>query len=185
MINVNDFKTGVTIEFDNNIYQVLDFQHVKPGKGSAFVRSKLRNLRSGAVIEHTFNSGIKVKRAQIDKKTMQYLYLDGTDLQFMDMETYDQLSIPLERLEYESKFLKEGESVEVIQFESEIVGVQLPDKVTLKIVDTPPGEKGNTAANATKEAKLETGLIIRVPLFINNDEDVIVSTQEAKYVSRA
>ncbi len=185
MINVNDFKTGVTIEFDNNIYQVIEFQHVKPGKGSAFVRSKLRNLRSGAVIEHTFNSGIKVKKAQIDKKTMQFLYLDGTDYQFMDMESYDQIAIPASRLEYESKFIKEGESVEVILFESEIVGVQLPDKVVLKIVDTPPGEKGNTAANATKEATCETGLVIRVPLFINSDEDVIVSTQDGKYVSRA
>lgn len=185
MINVNDFKTGVTIEFDNNIYQVMEFQHVKPGKGSAFVRSKLRNLRSGAVIEHTFNAGIKVKKAQIDKKKMQYLYLDGADYQFMDMESYDQIAIPDTRLEYESKFLKEGEAVDIVFFESEIVGVQLPDKVVLKIVDTPPGEKGNTAANATKEATCETGLVIRVPLFINNEEDVIVSTQDGKYVSRA
>ncbi len=185
MINVNDFKTGVTIEFDNNIYQVIEFQHVKPGKGSAFVRSKLRNLRTGAVIDHTFNSGIKVKKAQIDKKSMQFLYLDGEDFQFMDMETYDQVGIPASRLEYESKFIKEGETVEVIQFESEIVGVQLPDKVVLKIVDTPPGDKGNTAANATKDATCETGLVIKVPLFINQDEDVIVSTQDGKYVSRA
>ncbi len=185
MINVNDFKTGVTIEFDNNIYQVIEFQHVKPGKGSAFVRSKLRNLRSGAVIEHTFNSGIKVKKAQIDKKNMQFLYLDGSDYQFMDMESYDQIAIPAARLTHESKFIKEGESVEVILFESEIVGVSLPDKVVLKITDTPPGEKGNTAANATKEATCETGLVIRVPLFINIDEEVIVSTQDGKYVSRA
>ncbi len=185
MINVNDFKTGVTIEFEGNIFSVIEFQHVKPGKGSAFVRTKLRNIRSGAVIDHTFNSGIKVKKAHIEKRQMQFLYLDGTDYQFMDMETYDQVAIDQARLEYEGKFLIDGSCVDVIQFENEIVGVQLPDKVTLTITDTPPGEKGNTAANATKEAVCETGLVIRVPLFINNDEKVIVSTQDGSYVSRA
>ncbi|MFV0499376.1 MAG: elongation factor P [Bacilli bacterium] len=185
MINVNDFKTGVTIEYDGNIYSVIEFQHVKPGKGSAFVRTKLRNIRTGAVIDNTFNSGIKVKKAHIEKTQMQYLYLDGTDYQFMNMETYDQIAIPTSSLEYEGKFLIDGSTVDVIQYENEIVGVLLPDKVVLKIVDTPPGEKGNTAANATKEATCETGLVIKVPLFINNDEKVIVSTQDGSYVSRA
>lgn len=185
MINVNDFKTGVTIEFEGNIFSVMEFQHVKPGKGSAFVRTKLRNIRSGAVIDHTFNSGIKVKKAHIEKKHMQFLYLDGNDYQFMDMETYDQIAIDADKLKYEGKFLIEGSTVDVIQFEHEIIGVQLPDKVKLKITDTPPGEKGNTAANATKEATCETGLVIKVPLFINNDEIVIVSTQDGSYVSRA
>lgn len=185
MINVNDFKTGVTIEMDGNIFSVMEFQHVKPGKGSAFVRTKLRNIRTGAVIDHTFNSGIKVKKAHIEKRQMQFLYLDGSDYQFMDMESYDQIVIPSSSLEYEGKFLIDGSTVDVVQFENEIVGVQLPDKVTLTITDTPPGEKGNTAANATKEAVCETGLVIRVPLFINNDEKVIVSTQDGTYVSRA
>lgn len=185
MINVNDFKTGVTIELDGNIFSVIEFQHVKPGKGSAFVRTKLRNIRSGAVIDHTFNSGIKVKKAHIEKRQMQFLYLDGTDYQFMDMESYDQVGIPSSQLEYEGKFLIEGSNVDVVQYETEIVGVQLPDKVILTITDTPPGEKGNTAANATKEAVCETGLVIKVPLFINNEEKVIVSTQDGSYVSRA
>ncbi len=185
MISVNDFKTGVTIEFDNNIYQVIEFQHVKPGKGSAFVRSKLRNLRSGAVIDHTFNAGIKVKKAMIEKKEMQFLYLSGDDYVFMDMESYDQVNIASSIMGKKGNFLHEGINVEIVQFESEIVGIQLPDKVTLKVVSTPPGVKGDTATNATKEATCETGLVIKVPLFINEEENVIVSTQDGKYVSRA
>ncbi len=185
MINVNDFKTGVTIEFDNNIFQVIEFQHVKPGKGSAFVRTKLRNLRTGAVIDHTFNSGIKIKKALIEKKSMQYLYMDGADYVFMDMSSYEQINISEETLGKNGKFLTEGLTVEVLQFESEIVGINLPDKVTLKVTETPPGVKGDTATNATKDATCETGLVIKVPLFISEGEDVIVSTSDGKYVSRA
>lgn len=185
MINVNDFKTGVTIELDNNIFTVLEFQHVKPGKGSAFVRTKLKNLRTGAVIDHTFNSGIKVKKAHIDKKQMQYLYADNDGLNFMNMETYEQISVPQERLKHEMKYLVDGQIIDMIVFEEEIVGVVLPDKVVLKVLSTPPGVKGDTAANATKDAEMETGLIVKVPMFIDNDEELIISTADGRYVSRA
>jgi elongation factor P len=184
MINVNDFKTGVTIELDKGIFQVMQFQHVKPGKGPAFVRSKLRNLRTGAVIDHTFNAGIKVKKAHIEKKTMQYLYESAGDYFFMDNDTYDQFSMPEERLEHERKFLVDGMEIEMVTFKGEIVGVQLPEKVVLTVAEAAPGVKGNTASSATKDAVLETGHTIRVPLFINQDERVIVSTSDGKYVSR-
>ncbi len=185
MINVNDFKTGVTIQMDGNIFQVLEFQHVKPGKGSAFVRTKLKNLRTGAVIDHTFNSGIKIPKAHIDKKQMQYLYEDSNGMHFMDMESFEQISLNVEKLSYEKKFLVDGQMVDVILFEQEVIGVNLPDKVKLKVESTPPGVKGDTASNATKEAILETGLVVKVPLFIENDELLIISTSDGKYVSRA
>lgn len=184
MISVNDFKTGVTIELDKGIFTVMQFQHVKPGKGPAFVRSKLRNIRTGAVIDHTFNAGIKVKKAHIDKKVMQFLYEDAGDYYFMDNDTYDQFSIPEERLEYEKKFMVDGMEIDMIAFKGEIVGIQLPEKVVLKIVEAAPGVKGNTASSATKDAVLETGHTIRVPLFIDQDERVIISTSDGKYVSR-
>jgi elongation factor P len=185
MINVNDFKTGVTIEFDGKIFQVMEFQHVKPGKGSAFVRTKLRNLRSGAVIDHTFNSGIKVKKAHIEKSSMQYLYSMGNVYAFMNMETYEQIEIPTESIKAQIKFLVENMEVEVVTFEGEILGVNLPEKVELEVTESAPGVKGDTASNATKDATLETGITIRVPLFVNQGDRIIVSTNDGKYVSRA
>lgn len=185
MINVNDFKTGVTIEFNNNIWQVIEFQHVKPGKGSAFVRSKLRNLRTGAVIEHTFNSGIKVKKAHIEKDKMQYLYSTGDAYVFMNMNTYDQVEIPVAQIEHERNFLTENMEVDVVSFGSEILGVNLPDKVELVATECEPAVAGNTATNATKNCTMETGLNVRVPLFIKEGEKLIISTQDGKYVSRA
>ncbi|WP_423364680.1 elongation factor P [Mycoplasma sp. P36-A1] len=185
MINVNDFKTGVTIKLDGSIFQVLDFQHVKPGKGSAFVRTKLKNLRTGATIDHTFNAGIKVEKAHIDKDKMQYLYDEGEALVFMDNNTFDQISVPKESIEWEMNFLKENDIVEITRYEGEILGVSLPNSVVLEIIEAEPGIKGDTASSATKNATLETGFNIKVPLFIDAGEKVIVNTTDGKYISRA
>lgn len=185
MINVNDFKTGVSIKLDNNLFTVLEFQHVKPGKGSAFVRSKLKNLRTGAIIDHTFNSGIKVERAYIEKSSMQYLYADNDDLVLMDNETYDQITLPKDHVKWEINFLKENDNIDITRYEGEILGVSLPNSVELEIVECEPGIKGDTATNATKNAVLETGLSIKVPLFIEAGEKVIVNTTDGKYISRA
>lgn len=185
MISTNDFKTGQTILYEGNIYQVIEFQHVNPGKGQAFVRSKLRNLRTGAVIDHTFNSGIRVPRAQIERAQMQYLYASGDMHVFMNNETYEQLEMPASQLEHELKFIYEGMNVDVNFFEGkEMLGITLPDKVALKVIETVPGVRGDTKTNAMKDAKLETGLIVKVPLFIQENEKIVVSTQDGSYVSR-
>ena len=184
MVNVNDIKNGMTIEVDGNIYTILEFQHVKPGKGAAFVKMKLKNLRTGSIIEQTFNSSKKVGKAMIEKKTMQYLYNDGNNYIFMDMNDYSQIELPLSQIEEESKFLTENSEVDILYYNSEMLGINLPEKVELEVVKTEPGIKGNTATTATKEAELNTGLVIRVPLFINEGDVVIVSTKDGKYVSR-
>ena len=185
MINVNDFKTGMSINYEGNIYVVQDFQHVKPGKGAAFVKAKLRNLRTGANVEVTFNSSIKVPAAHIEKQKMQYLYNSSDVYSFMNMETYEQVEIKKENIDYETKFLKEGLEVYITFYEGEMLGLELPDKVNLIITSTEPATKGNTTNNALKDAILETGLLVRVPLFINEGEEIIVSTSDGKYVSRA
>jgi len=184
LINVNDFKNGVTIVVDNNIYQVIEFQHVKPGKGPAFVRSKLKNLRTGANIDYTFNAGIKVERAIVEKKPLQYLYNTGDNYIFMNMDTYDQLEIRKVLLKDQAKFLTENLAVEMVFYKEEIIGVNLADKIEMKVIKTEPATKGNTATSASKEATLETGLVVRVPLFIEEGEMVIVSSSDGKYVSR-
>ncbi|HHX93631.1 MAG TPA: elongation factor P [Tenericutes bacterium] len=184
MINVNDFKNGVTIQMDGNIYKVLEFQHVKPGKGGAFVRTKLRNLRTGAIIDHTFTAGIKVERAEVIKKEMQYLYSVDDTYVFMDNDTYEQVEIKKSQIEEEIKFLKENMTVEVISYENEILGINLPDKVELVVVKSDPAVSGNTATTAMKDATLETGLLIKVPLFIKESDTVIVNTETGKYDSR-
>lgn len=184
MISVNDFKTGVTIEFDNQIFKVIEFQHVKPGKGAAFVRSKLRNLRTGAVVDHTFNAGIKVAKAQIDYKKMQYSYNAGDAYVFMDLETYEMIELPTKNIEWEGKFLKEGMEVQIEEFKGEFLGASLPDKVELKIIECEPAVKGDTATNANKTAIVETGLEVKVPLFVQDSDTIVVSTADGKYVSR-
>ncbi len=185
MITTSDFKTGMTIEYQDNIYSIIEFQHVKPGKGQAFVRTKLRNLRSGSVTDVTFNAGEKMEQAMIEKKKMQYLYAAGDFYSFMDMETYEQLELPAQRLEYEKNFMIEGMEVIVVDYKGEVLGVQLPEKIALEVVDCAPGVKGNTAANATKDAVLETGHRVLVPLFVNTGDKIIVSTIDGKYSSRA
>lgn len=184
MVNVNDIKNGMTIEVDGNIFQILEFQHVKPGKGAAFVKMKLKNLRSGSINEQTFNSSTKVGRALIEKKTMQYLYKDGLSYIFMNMEDYSQISLPLSQIEDEIKFITENSEVEIMYYNDEMLGINIPEKVELEVVNTEPGVRGNTTSTATKEATLNTGLIIRVPLFINEGDTIIVSTRDGKYVSR-
>lgn len=185
MISTSDFKTGLTIEHDGNIYQIIDFQHVKPGKGSAFVRTKLRNLRTQSVIDITFNSGEKFEQAMIEKAVMQYLYNADDLYVFMNNDTYEQIELHKSNLENEIYYLTEGMNINIIAYGSEILGVELPDKVTLEVVETPGGAKGNTASNATKEALTNTGLRLSVPLFINEGDKIVVSTATGKYDTRA
>ena len=185
MISVNDFRTGLTISVDNAIWQVMDFQHVKPGKGAAFVRSKLRNLRTGSVQEKTFRAGEKVEKAHIENRRMQYLYASGESHVFMDNETYEQIELGENQIERELKFLKENMEVSIMTYQDEVLGVELPNTVELTVAETEPGIKGDTASNVTKPAKLETGLVVQVPIFINEGEMLIINTGEGKYVSRA
>lgn len=182
MINVNDFKTGMTISYEGNLYQVLDFQHVKPGKGAAIVKAKLKNLRTGSIAEQTFNAGSKVPTAHVDKTKMQFLYADGDNYSFMNMVTYEQVDINKKQIENEVKFLKEGLEVLLFFYESELLGIELPEKVDYTITQTEPAVKGNTVTGATKDAIIETGLLVKVPLFIENGEEIIVSTKDGKYV---
>ena len=184
MMNVNDFKTGVTIQYDGGIYQVLEFQHVKPGKGAAIVKAKLRNLRTGAIAEQTFNAGIKVPTAHISKQKMQYLYNSGSTYSFMNMETYEQIDLDASQIGDDVKYLKEGLEVYITFYESEMLGLELPEKIDYVITSTEPAVKGNTATGATKDATIETGMLVRVPLFIEEGEAIIVSTKDGKYVSR-
>lgn len=185
MISTSDFKTGLTISFGGNIFQIIEFMHVKPGKGAAFVRSKLRNLRSGAVIDYTFSASEKMEKAQIDKTKMQYLYASGDTHVFMNLESYEQIELTKEQIENESKYIYEGMEVDVMfHNEVEVLGVLLPDKVALEVVETVPGVKGDTKTNALKDAILQTGLLVKVPMFIEQGEKIIVSTQDGTYVSR-
>jgi len=184
MIGVNDFKTGMTIQYEGNIYTVMDFQHVKPGKGAAFVKAKLKNLRTGSIIENTFNSSVKVEKARIEKHPMQFLYADGDTYNFMNMETFDQIGIDKSKIEEEVKFLKENLTVDIMFFEGEMLGVILPEKIDVVVTKTEPAVKGNTSSNAQKDAIVETGLLVRVPLFIEQGEEIIIYTKDGKYVSR-
>lgn len=184
-INVNDFKTGVTIALEGNIYQVMEFQHVKPGKGAAFVKAKLRNLRSGSTVEHSFNSGVKVDTARIERKPMQYLYMMDNKYYFMNMTDFEQIELSEDQVGENKKYLKENLDVSITFYEGEVLGIMLPDKIELKVIETEPAVKGNTTNNALKDAKVETGYNVRVPLFIEQDETIIISTKDGKYVSRA
>jgi len=184
MISVNDFKTGTTIEFEDNIWQVIEFQHVKPGKGAAFVRSKLRNLRNGNIQEKTFRAGEKVKRAHIERNKMQYLYASGDSHAFMDTNTYEQIELPTSQIEHELNFMKESVSVDVMMFDGEVIGIDLPKNVELTVTETEPGLKGDTVSGGSKAATLETGYVVQVPLFINEEDTLIISTTDGKYVSR-
>lgn len=185
MVSVNDFKTGLTIEVDGEIFTVIDFQHVKPGKGAAFVRSKLKNLRNGNIVERTFRAGEDVDRAHVENRQMQYLYNSGDDYTFMDNETYDQITLNRSQIEWELNFLLENMNVQIQSYQGEIIGISLPTSVELKVVETEPGVKGNTATGATKNAKLETGLNVQVPLFINEGDVLSIDTRDGKYLSRA
>lgn len=185
MISSNDFRTGVTIEIDGGVWQVVDFQHVKPGKGAAFVRAKLKNVRTGAVVERTFNAGEKLPRAHVDRRDMQYLYESDGMFNFMDNETYEQITLNDEQLGDAKKFLKENMSIGVLFFQSTVIGVDLPYSVELTVVETDPGIRGDTATGGTKPAKLETGHVVKVPLFINVGDVLRIDTRTGDYVERA
>lgn len=185
MISVNDFRTGTTIEFENHIWQVIEFQHVKPGKGAAFVRSKLRNLRNNNIQEKTFRAGERVKRAHIEHNNMQYLYASGDTHAFMDTNTYNQIELSRDQIEHELNYIKENMSVDIVFFQGEVIGINLPNNVELEVTETEPGLRGDTVSGGSKAATLETGLIVQVPLFINQGDVLVINTTDGKYVSRA
>lgn len=184
MIDINDIKNGMTVIVEGNLYQIVDFLHVKPGKGAAFMKTKLKNLRTGGTIEKTFNTNIKIEKANISKKTMQYLYNTSDMYYFMDMNTYEQVELSEKQIENEKKYLKENLEVELVYFESELIGLNLPEKVEYKVTYTTDAVKGNTSTNALKDATLENGLEVKVPLFICESDVVVISTKDGKYVSR-
>ena len=185
MITAGDFRNGVTFEMDGNVVSIIEFQHVKPGKGAAFVRTKIRNVITGAVTERTFNPTEKFPTAFIERKDMEYLYNDGDLYYFMDSETYEQLPISPSILGDNFKFVKENMVCKVLSYKGNVFGVEPPTSVTLEVTQTDPGFKGDTATNATKPAVLETGAEIKVPLFIEEGEMVIVDTRTGEYLSRA
>lgn len=185
MINVNDLKNGMTISYEGNVYQVVEFQHVKPGKGSAFVRTKLKNLKTNTTQEITFNAGIKIEKANVEKKALSYLYNSGDTYVFMDNDSYEQLELHKSKLEEYIKFLKEGLVVEVMNYEGEVIGITLPEKISYKVIETEQAVKGNTTSSAQKDATIETGYSLKVPLFIAEGEDIIITTSDGKYSSRA
>jgi len=184
-VSTNDLKNGMTLNLPEGLFSVVEFQHVKPGKGGAFVRTKLKNVRSGAVIERTYRADEKLDQALIDKREMQYLYLDGDAFVFMDTTDYEQLQAPRQSLGSAANFLKEGDSAVLQQFEGEIVGVDLPASVELTVVSTEPGLQGDRVSGARKPAVLETGLSIQVPLFVNTGDRVKVDTRSGEYLTRA
>jgi elongation factor P len=185
MISSNDFRTGVTIELDGGVWQIVDFQHVKPGKGAAFVRAKMKNVKTGAVVERTFNAGEKVPKAHVDNRQMQYLYESDDQFNFMDNETYEQISLASDQLGDAKRFLKENMTIGVLLFQGIVIGIELPNSVELAVVETDPGIRGDTATGGTKPAKLETGYVVKVPLFINIGDVLRVDTRTGDYIERA
>ena len=185
MISAGDFRNGITFEMDGNVVQVIEFQHVKPGKGAAFVRTKYKNVISGAVVERSFNPTDKYPTAYIERKDMQYLYSDGDLYYFMDMETYEQQPIDKSKLGPAFQFVKENMEVKVLSYKGNVFGVEPPNFVELEVTETDPGFKGDTATNATKPATLETGAEIKVPLFINQGDMIRIDTRTGEYMERA
>ena len=185
MISCGDFRNGVTIEIDNNVWQIVDFQHVKPGKGAAFVRTKMKNVRSGAVVERTFNPNEKFPKARIDTRQMQYLYENDGQYNFMDNETYEQSELTAAQLGDAVKYLKENMEITINFFQGNVIGVDLPVAVALAVIETDPGIRGDTATGGNKPAKMETGCIVRVPLFINVGDILRIDTRTGDYLERA
>ena len=185
MASTNDLKNGMVLDLDNGLWSVIEFQHVKPGKGGAFVRTKLKNVRTGAVIERTYRADEKLDQALIDKREMQFLYLDGDNYVFMDTTDYEQMYAPKASLGTSPSYLKEGDSAVLQMYDGEIVGVDLPAAVELTIAETEPGVQGDRVSGARKPATLETGLQIQVPLFVNTGDRVKVDTRTGEYLTRA
>ena len=184
MISSNDFRTGVSIELDGSVWRVVEFLHVKPGKGSAFVRTKLKNVQTGNTVEKTFRAGETVPQAMLEKKVMQHTYRDGEDLVFMDMETYEEVRMGEEQIGDGVKYLKEEMEVNVVRWNDQILEVELPNTVVLEITQTDPGVKGDTATGGTKPAIVETGAQVMVPLFISIGERIKVDTRNDSYLGR-
>ena len=184
MVSAGDFKNGLTIEVDNNIFQIIEFQHVKPGKGAAFVRTKMRNIKMGGIVEKTFRPTEKFENAHIEKKDMQYLYADGDLYNFMDVETFDQIALNADAIGDTLKFIKENEMVKMVSHNGEVFDIEPPLFVELEIIDTEPGVRGDTATNATKPAKVETGATVYVPLFVNQHDVIQIDTRTGDYLKR-
>jgi elongation factor P len=184
-ISTNDLKNGMTLELEGNLFQVVEFQHVKPGKGGAFVRTTLKNVRSGAVVDRTFRAAEKVEQARLDKREMQYLYRDGADFVFMDNESYEQLHVQPAVLGSAANYLTEGMTAILQMFGDEIVGTELPASVELAVTDTEPGIQGDRVSGARKPATLETGHVLQVPLFVNVGDRLKVDTRSGEYITRA
>jgi len=184
MISTNDFHNGLTIELEGNVYTIVEFQHVKPGKGAAFVRSKLRNLRTGSITEKTFRAGEKVAKAHLEKNEVELLYREGEDLVVMDTQNYEQLNLPPDQVGDKGKYLKENDRFTVIFYQDKIFGLEIPPSVELKVVETEPGVKGDTASGGSKPATLETGVVVQVPFFINEGDVLKVDTRTGEYIER-
>ena len=185
MVEVNDIRNGMTLLIDNNIYQVVEFLHVKPGKGSAFMKTKIQNLRNGSIIERTFNTNVKFEEARIDRTKVQFLYEDNGNYNFMDVNTFDQFELSKEQIGDKKNYLLEGMELEIAKYKNELLGITLPEKMEFTVVSTEPAVKGGTTTNASKDAVVDTGLVVKVPLFIEQGEKIIVSTADGKYCSRA
>ena len=185
MISAGEFKNGITFEMDGNVFQIIEFQHVKPGKGAAFVRTKIKNVITGAVVEKTFRPTEKLEKAHVERKDMNYSYEDGGLYYFMDMETYETIPISAEMIGDSLKFVKENMTCKILSYKGEVFGIEPPNFVELEVTNTEPGVKGDTATGATKPATLETGATIMVPLFINENEIIRVDTRTGEYMERA
>ena len=185
MISAGDFRNGLCFEMDDQVYQVVEFQHVKPGKGAAFVRTKYKNVKTGSVVERSFNPNEKFEQAQLTRQDMQYIYADGDLYYFMDQETYEQTPIHQDKIGDGIKFLKEEMVCKVVSYKGDIFQVELPITVILEITECEPGVKGDTANNASKYATLETGAVVKVPLFVNQGEKIKVDTRTGEYLERA
>ncbi len=185
MITAGDFRNGATFELDGNLFQVVEFQHVKPGKGAAFVRTRLKNIITGATVERTFNPTDKMPKAHIERKDMQYLYNDGDLYYFMDTETFEQMPLNKSSIGDFLKFVKENEVVKILSHKGNVFGIEPPTFVELEIIETEPGFKGDTATGATKPATVETGAVIKVPLFVNQGDRIRIDTRTGEYMERA
>jgi elongation factor P len=184
MISTNDMRPGMTLDIDGELWSILEYQHHKPGKGHAMVRTKVRSLRSGVVVDRTFRADEKVEVARLDRREMQYLYADDTGLVLMDTESYDQITVPRQVAGDSARFLKEGQTVSVLQHEGTVLGVDLPTTVDLAVAETEPGLQGDRSSAGTKPATLETGAVVAVPLFVTTGETVRVDTRTGSYVTR-
>ena len=184
-VNTNQFKNGMHVGLDGQVWRIVEFQHVKPGKGGAFVRTRLKNLESGAVVDRTFRAGEKMPRVRTETKNVQYLYETGDDVVFMDEVTYEQISLPRSDVAEELAFLQPSQTVQLLTVDGRAAGIQLPASVELAVSETEPGVRGDTVSNVTKPATLETGAVVQVPLFVNVGDRVKLDTRERRYISRA